>query len=167
MTTRQQFFTQKQRKRLYKTLEIFHPDIGVTRLVSGRIDPKDFTLESGAPRNAGQTVTFTGGSFEWSQPDQNESYVQTDIQLGRIASQIKQQLKLIRGQGRAKPADVVLREYIAGEESAPAYALRLFVSTITLTQEGAVIRAAQDNPADLPVHRLFTPDDFPGLAETL
>lgn len=167
MTTRKQFFTQKQRLRYYQTIEIFHPTIGVQRYVSGRIEPLSFGLEASAPRNASQTVEFIGGAFSYQLPDQNDSYVKADITLARVGRQIKQQLKQIRGADRALTGEVILREYLAGQLEAPLYVLRLFIGTISLTKDGAVIRVEQDNPADRQVSDIYTSERFPGLAEAI
>jgi len=167
MTTLAEFYSRKDLVRYYKTLEIYHPTIGVLRYVDGRIDPLSFTLESDAPRNAGQSVEFVGGAFSFGKPDQGQPNVYADIQLGRVGSQVKQHLKQIRGADRALTGEVILREYIGGQLGAPVFVLRLYLSTVTLTNDGAVIRAEQSNPADRSVSEFYTSDRFPGLAEAL
>lgn len=164
---RRQFFATKERKRYYKTIEIYHPSGVLLRYVQGRIDPKNFTLESTAPRNPSESVEFIGGSFEYQQPDQSQNIVTADVQLGRVGKQVKEILKSIRGFGRAKTGEVIMREYIAGEESAPCFVMRLFIRSITMTAEGVVIRIEQDNPADRSVAEIATVERFPGLAESL
>ena len=164
MTTRRQFFTRKERKRYYKTLEIYHPTIGLLRFVSGRIDPLSFGLEASAPRNAGDTVEFTGAAFQYTLPEQNENVITMEIQLGRVGRDVKQKLKAIKQAGtQFDSADVVIREYIEGELTTPMFALRLFVSTITMTFEGVAILTQLDNPAGRNVAELATIERFPGL----
>ena len=167
MTTLAEFYSRKDRVRYYKTLEIYHPTIGVQRYVDGRIDPLNFTLESDAPRNAGETVEFTGGAFTFAKPDQGAPNVYAEIQLGRVGSQIKQQLKQILGADRALAGDVILREYISGQLGAPVFVLRLDLSAVTLTADGAGIRADADSGADFSISEFYTSDRFPGLAEAL
>jgi hypothetical protein len=167
MTTRREFFTQKIRKREYQTVEIYHPTIGVLRYVSGRIDFKNFTLESTAPRNPGALVTFTAGSFSFKEPDQNSSFIETDLQLGRVGKQIKQKLKSITGANRFLTGEVIYRTYFDGEESAPAFVLRLYIASATMTSQGAVLRITQDNPNDRGIASLYTSERFPGLTESL
>jgi hypothetical protein len=167
MTTINRFFSTKERKRYYKTIEIYDQINGTFRYVTGRIDPKNFTLESSAPRDAGLSVEYTGGYFEYSRPEQSESNVSLDIQLGRIGKQIKQKLKNIRGFDRFNSAEVILREYIEGQESEPVFVLKMYIATITLTRDGVVIRAELDNPSNINVSRIATSEDFPGLAESL
>jgi hypothetical protein len=166
MTTRREFFVQKQRKRYYRTVEIYHPTTGVERYVDGTIDPISFTLESDAPRNAGQTVEFEGTAFEYSQPEQSQSTITMDIQLGRVGTQIKHKLKQIKGADRAKSGEVIIREYIAGESDVK-YKLELYIRNITMTMDGAAITCAQDDPSKQNVAEIYTSQRFPGLAESL
>ena len=167
MTTLAEFYSRKDRVRYYRTLEIYHPTIGTQRYVDGRIDPLNFTLEASAPRNASASVEFLGGAFSFIKPDQGNPNLYADIQLGRVGKQVKQQLKSIRGADRALTGEVILREYLGGQLGAPVFVLRLYISTITLTAEGVVIRAEQSNPADRSVSEFYTSDRFPGLAEAL
>lgn len=165
--TRRRFFATKERVRYYKTIEIYHPAGVLLRFVNGRIDPKLFTIEASAPRNAGAEVEFTGGNFEYQQPEQNENLVSADVQLGRVGTQVKQLLKSIRGLDRAKTGEVILREYIAGQESAPVFVMRLFIRSVTMTAEGVAISIEQDNPADRNIAELYTSERFPGTAENI
>lgn len=167
MTTLAEFYSRKDRIIYYRTLEIYHPTIGVQRYVNARIDPLSCTLEADAPRNPGETVVFTGAAFSFAKPDQGAPNVFAEIQLGRVGSQIKQQLKQIRGADRALPGDVILREYIGGQLGAPVYVLRLDLSAVTLTAEGAGIRADANSGADFSISEFYTSDRFPGLAEAL
>lgn len=165
--SRAQYFSAKARIREYRTLEVYHPAIGVLRYVSGRVDPLIVTLENSAPRNAGQLVTFSGGAFEFKKPDQQSATVKADIQLGNVGQHVKQLLKQIKGTARAQTGEVILREYLGTNLGAPEFVLRLFITLITLTGEGVLIRAEQDNPSDRSVSDFYTTDRFPGLAESL
>lgn len=165
--SRAQYFSAKARIREYRTLEVYHPAIGVLRYVSGRLDPLEVTLENSAPRNAGQVVAFNGGAFDFKKPDQQSATVKADIQLGNVGQQVKQLLKQIRGADRTLTGEVILREYLGTNLGAPEFVLRLFITSITLTGEGALIRAEQDNPSDRSVADFYTSDRFPGLAESI
>lgn len=167
MTTRAQFFAQKLRKRSYDTVEIYHPSGVLLRYVNGRFDPIYFTLESNAPRNPSALVEFTGKGFQFQQPDQNDTTVAADLQLGRVGSEVKQILKSIRGFDRAKVGEVIYRQFIDGPNSQPCKVIRLYIRSVTMTADGVVIRVEQDNPADRSVSRIYTVDIFKGLAENL
>lgn len=164
---RNHYFAAKARIREYRTLEVYHPAIGILRYVNGRLDPLTATLESSAPRNAGQLVTFLGGAFEFQKPEQRSNTVKADIQLGNIGQNIKQMLKNIRNADRAKTGEVIYREYLGNNLGAPEFVLRLFITGISLTAQGAVIRAEQDNPSDRQIAEFYTSERFPGLAESL
>lgn len=167
MTTLRRFFSTKERKRIYDTLEIYHPSGVLLRYVTGRIDPLSVTLEASAPRNASESVEYIGGAFKFQRPEQQESVVQADIQLGRVGKQVKQILKSITGAARAEVGEIVYRQYIAGELTAPVFVLRLYITSITMNADGVAIRAEQDNPSDRRVAELYLPERFPGLAENL
>jgi hypothetical protein len=164
---RRQYFSGKARIREYRTLEIYHPAIGIQRFVYGRLDPLVATLELSAPRNGGQAVSFIGGAFEFKKPEQQSATVRADIQLGNVGQQVKQQLKSIKGSTRAQTGEVIYREFLAGSLGAPEFVLRLFITSITLKDGGVVIRAEQDNPSDRQVADFYTSDRFPGLAESI
>lgn len=167
MTTRKQFIVRKERRRYYKTIEYYDAVNGILRYVDGRRNPKNFTLEDDAPRNPSATVQYIGGAVSYSLPEQNEDNPSLEIQLGRIGQFVKSKLKALTGFDRFNPAEVIIREYIEGEESAPVAVLRLYVSTITMTSDGVAILAEIDNPASRRICRIVTADDFPALAESL
>ena len=165
---RKTFFAAKERKMYYRTMEIWQDGGILLRYVSGRIDPKSFKLEANAPRNAGEEVEFLGGYFEYQLPDQNDSKSGADISLGRVGSQVKRLLKELTPAQRTKPGEVVLREYVAGNELiGPDYVLRLYTEKIALTAENVIIKIGSDNPAARGVAMLFNPEVFPGLQESL
>ena len=164
MTTRPQFISSKERRRRYKTIEFYNPTIGVLRYVDGRVDPINFTLESTAPRNAGESVTYEGGSIRYQLPEQNSDNASLEIQLGRVGKMIKQKLKLLTGFARFDPTEVIIREFIDGATDGP-FVLPMNVSTITMTAEGVAILAELDNPASRNVSEIYTIERFPGLGE--
>lgn len=168
MTTRRRFITRKERRRYYKTFELYHEVVGLTRFVSGRIDPIYFGLEASAPRNAGQMVEYTGHSFEYTLPEQTEENITMDLQLGRVGTDVKSKLKQVRREGKSNSqADVIIREYIEGELDAPVFALRLFVSAITITAQGVVVSLQLNNPAGLNISEIATIERFQGLEDNL
>lgn len=167
MTTHRQFIVRKERRRYYKTIEYYDTVNGVLRYVDGRQQPKNFTLEADAPRNASESVQFLGGAISYQLADQNEDNPTIEIQLGRIGQFVKVKLKALRGFDRFQAAEIIIREYIEGEEAEPAFSVRLYVSTVTMTDDGVAMIAQIDNPASRRVCRIVSADDFPGLAESL
>lgn len=164
--TRRAFFAQKQRKLRYRTVEIYHPTIGVKRYVRKQQDPVNLTLEASAPRNGGELVSFDGAFFNYSLPEQSDSTISAEIQFGQVGRIFKQELKKIKGADRAKSGEVIIREWVKGEVS-PDYVLRLYLATVATEANGAVILATQDDPSDKGVSEIYTTSRFPGLKESL
>ena len=164
--TRRAFFAQKQRKLRYRTVEIYHPTIGVKRYVRKQQEPVSLTLESDAPRNGGEPVSFDGAFFNYSLPEQSDSTISAEIQFGQVGRIFKQELKKIKGADRAKTGEVILREWVKGETE-PDYVLRLYLATVATEANGAVILATQDDPSDKGVSEIYTTSRFPGLKESL
>lgn len=163
-TTRRQFLIKKERIRLYRTVEIYHPAIGVLRYVDGTIDPKFFTLEATAPRNAGQTVEFIGAGMRYTLPDQSDDNGTLEVQLGRVGSPVKQLLKQVVGFTRIQTGEVIIREYIDGATDGP-FVLQLGLASVTITPDGVAILAELENPAIRAVSEIYTVERFPGLAK--
>lgn len=164
--TRRAFFAQKQRKLRYRTVEIYHPTIGVRRYARKQQEPVNLTLESSASRNGGESVQFDGAFFNYSLPEQTESIISVDIQFGQVGRIFKQELKKIKGADRAKIGEVIIREWVKGEAQ-PDYVLRLFLATIATEANGAAILATQDDPSNKGVSQIYTTSRFPGLKESL
>ena len=164
--TRRAFFAQKQRKLRYRTVEIYHPTIGVKRYVRKKQEPVALQLESGAPRNSGQQVQFEGAFFNYSLPEQDGSTISAEIQFGQVGRIFKQELKKIKGADRAKSGEVILREWVKGETE-PDYVLRLYLATIATEANGAAILATQDDPSDKGVSQIYNTSRFPGLKESI
>lgn len=164
--TRRAFFAQKQRKLRYRTIEIYHPTIGIKRYVRKQQEPVNLTLEANAPRDGGESVQFDGAFFNYSLPEQSDSTISAEIQFGQVGRIFKQELKKIKGANRAKSGEVILREWVKGE-SQPDYVLRLYLATIATEANGAVILATQDDPSNKSVSEIYTTSRFPGLKESL
>ena len=164
--TRRAFFAQKKRILRYLTVEIFHPAVGTKRYVRKQINPVNLTLESSAPRNAGQSVQFDGAFFEYSLPEQNDSTISAEIQFGQAGRIFRTELKEIKGVDRFDGGEVIIREWVKGETN-PDFVLRLYLASIALESNGAAILATQDDPSDKGVSRVYTTSVFKGLKESL
>ena len=111
--TRIQFFNSKPADQvLYTTIGLFHTDIGVLRYVTGQQFDKEFTLETDAPRNADELVTFEAVAFDAPEPEQGETgEVQLDIQLGAVGIDVKSKIKMITDAGWEQPLEVIYRQH--------------------------------------------------------
>jgi hypothetical protein len=163
----QQFFNQKPIAIIrFKTIEIWHPQIGTLRFVKDFTD-KQLGIESTADRDAGQTVTFSALNFEVADPAQDDTpNALIIIQLGRVGSDVKDKLKLIKDFGFMDSVEVIYRYYLSDDLTAPAKKFKLFGGSVVLSGNNAGITAEDDNPTNQDVSRVYTYEDFPGL-ETL
>ena len=159
------FFTAKPREIYYETIEIYHPQGILRRLVSRQYLPKSFGLESTAPRNANQTVEFEPAAMEITPVQQsNQTTVSLEVQLGRVGKMIKEELQKINDSGFLTSIEGIYRIYRGNSLSAPMVTpVTLFCSTVSLDNEEAVLLFEDDNPESISVSPRYLPQDFPGL----
>ena len=160
-----QYYNQKPRDIIYYvTLELFHPSfVDPLRFVHDYTE-KTFTLESSAPRDAGLPVVFSPLNFSAPPPDQDDTTsVNIKIDLGRVGSEVKEQLKKIQGFGFYTPVDVIYRRFLSDDTSAPVKVYKLFANQPTIKANNVSFTASDDNPSKQNVARLYQFDAFPGL----
>lgn len=164
-SSERRFFTTKPRQIYFETVEIYHPQIGTLRFVARQYFDKIMTLESTAPRNPNQAVTFKPASMEISPLDQSDNPVAgMAVQLGRVGQQVKDQLKKISGTGWFDQMEFIYRAYDGSDLSAPINVPPvLFVSGINMDSDSVSITAEDDNPMGVSVARKYLAQDFPGL----
>ena len=158
------FFETRERTIRYETFEIYHPAVGVHRRVKGQFYDKQFMLESTAPRNAGEIVTFEPAAFETQHPDISEDSVLTmTTQMGNIGSMIKGYLKQIKSYDNLYPnttaTEYIYREFINGVPSK----IYLWVSNFNITGDTVAFVASDDNPNAINVAEVYKAQNFPGL----
>lgn len=160
------YFNQKPTKTIrYQTIELSHSATGVFRFVKDFVD-HDFGLEADAPNNPGETVTFQALNFEIPEPSQTDTpNINIPIQLGRIGSGLKEQLKKITGFDFMESALVIYRVYLSDDTTTPVKTYKLFASEIGMQANNVAINAEDDNPTNMDVSRVYTFEDFPGLKE--
>lgn len=163
---REQFFTTKPADQVeYTTLEIYNANAGMLRFVTGQTFSKDFTLESEAPRNAGEVVTFDPYQFAAPEPEQGtDGEVSLDIQLGTVGVQAKQYMRDVSASW-PPIIDIVWRKHLSGVTD-PVFVLYFQAETVGLQNIDAAISARQVNQAARDVSRKYN-DDFPGLQENI
>lgn len=109
---------------VYHTLEIWHPGFSdPIRVVRDRV-ALDARLEPGAPRNAGEIVTFAPFAFEIEPPDQTATGApQCRVEIDNVGREIGAALDLaVAG---ADPVTLIYRQYLSdaladGPETDPA-----------------------------------------------
>ncbi len=154
-------------QREYRTLEVWHEAFSQPyRYVASYAD-ESFPLETGAPRNAGQTVNFLASTLQITEPAERQDSEQSlAIVFGNVDGRIHEMLDLIKGAGYFTPAEVIYRKYYSGDRSNPVVSpLYLFASGVTFQGPTAVSVTAEE--ADLSQKRagiIYTLELFPGLA---
>lgn len=160
----------------YHTLELYHSQTGVLRFVGdfevdgGVAYPGDehtFTLEATAPRDASTAVQFLPTYMEFTPPEQTEDpRTEIDIQLGRIGTQVKKELRKVRDGGFLESMEVIYRLFLSDDTSEPVQVYKLWTSAITLQASAVALTASDTNPANKNVSRIYRFSDFPGLDAT-
>lgn len=159
------FFTTKPREIYFETIEIHHTQVGTLRFVARQFFEKSFTLESGAPRNAGQSVVFKPAAMEVSPLVQSDNPVTSlSINLGRVGQGVKEELRKITGFGWLQPVECLYRVYDGSNTSAPLNVPpELRISSINMEADSVSLVAEDDNPGGVTVARRYLAQDFPGL----
>ncbi|QDP55669.1 MAG: hypothetical protein Tp138OMZ00d2C19078241_1 [Prokaryotic dsDNA virus sp.] len=158
-----QFHTQKPvGQALFKTLEIYHPRIGVLRYVRDMVS-QQLLIEAGAERNPGETVTFEPLLFSAPRPDQVENQQSAiTVNLPRVGTNVIQLIKQIDGLDWLTPAAMIYREYLEGI-SGPQAIYEYSIDSINLGGMDVSLVAADENAANFRVATIYTTEEFPGL----
>ena len=164
MTVRQ-FFARKKKIIRYRTFEFYHKSFGVRRFVQNQFEDKSFGLESNAERNPGETVQFQAVAAEITDPKiSDDPVISLDIQMGRVGSLIKPELKKIKGIERMTPIECIIRDYLSTDLTSPAsLPVKLWVRSISIDNDNVAISAEDSNPQTINVGRVYTVNDFKGL----
>lgn len=155
-------------QREYRTIEIWHPQLDqVYRFVSNYNDV-DFILESSAPRNPGESVTFRGVSLSITEPAERQDSEQVlSVSFGNVDGTIHGIIDQITGSGFFDQIQIIYRKYYSGDLSAPALSpSTLFASNIAFDGPIQVSFNAED--VDLTQKRAglnYIIEQFPGLKE--
>jgi len=152
---------------VHHTLELYHPAFSDPVRVVRDWAPLEARLEDGAPRNAGEVVSFAGYAFDLVPPDQTSTSVpQAEITIDNVSAEIIAQIELAVAE--PDPITVIFRAFLSdtlddGPETDPPIVLTVNRITATATQ----IRATAGF-GDLLNRRFPTLDydleSFPGLA---
>jgi hypothetical protein len=158
------YWASKEKRIRFKTVEIYHESLGVLRYVLNQFNDKEFTLEADAPRNPSETVTFSALSGELSDESQTGLVVNRSLSLGRVGTEIKQKLKLITNTDRYKSAQMIVRYYIKGEESAPSNVPELYyISKIDINEGNVTITSSDELSFNSRISRVYREDELTGM----
>lgn len=157
--------TETQRE--FRTIEIHHPNLSqVYRFVQ---DSSDLVagLESTAPRNPGETVTFEAAYIEIVEPAESTDTEQNlQVNIGTLDDKMHSIIDQISGTGFLTEVDLVYRKYYSGDVSEPIInPLYLFVNQPSFDGLTAASFDATDTDLSLKrAGRIYTLEDYPGLA---
>lgn len=100
------------------TLEVMHPNGDPIRIVND-FGPMVATLESGAPFNPGEEVTFAGIPFTLVRPAETDSGAPGAVTctMDNLNAQITELVMLV--QASEEPLQAILRTYLPSDLSAP------------------------------------------------
>ncbi|MGY3689939.1 DUF1833 family protein [Bradyrhizobium quebecense] len=107
--------------RIYYTLELWQSSFDQpARVVANVGDDMAFGLEAGAPRNAGETVTFIACPFQAGYPEQKEGQPpSTTIKIDNVNRELVPKIRA--AQGTREYIQVLYREYLGSDLTEPAY----------------------------------------------
>jgi hypothetical protein len=151
---------------IYHTLELWHPAFAAPiRVVRDEV-ALDARLEAGAPRNAGEVVTFVAYAFDIVPPDQNaEGLPQAVIEIDNVSREILVQLDAAVASGQ--PVTAIYRQYLSDALlDGPEYDPPMELAIQSLSATALRIRATCGFPnlIGLRFPRLeFDIESYPGL----
>lgn len=147
------------------TLEIWHPNFTVPIRVVRDTVTLEATLEAGAPRNAGELVSFVGYAFDITPPDvEHSSIPQCVIEIDNVSRDILAQFDLALGD--INPITVIYRAFLSDDLSGPENDPPLTLTIMSISASVFRIRATAGF-GDLTNKRFpgvdYTAEVFPGL----
>lgn len=154
MPTLREFQSQRPNRILYDTMTFYHSTFGYIRLVNRQIYPKTF---------AGQV--YTPCRMEVSESQQsNTPVINATVKFGRLAQDIKQQLKLWRAYSRITPISATYQRFDAADMNTPLKPWTLYVKDVSMDESDVTCSLTLQNPLNNNIAFLYNTTDFPGLA---
>jgi len=165
------YTTARTSVREYRTIEIYHPDFAnVLRFIQD-YENQNLTLENSAPRNAGQSVTFTAiRPLEIKEPNEEINRSPTlSISLGAVGNEVQDQIDSITDNGFLAPIQVIYRKYYLANDGTKKLALTpLYLSASELKFEsynGVAFTARDIDFANRASGEIYTLSRFIGLKD--
>jgi hypothetical protein len=152
-------------QRELRTIELYHPAFNqVYRFVREQED-QQLALEASAPRNAGETVTFTALAMQITEPGEEANADPVLIvQLGAVGGEVNAELDGFTPSDFLTEVEIVYRKYFSGDLSEPAVIISETVTGLTFT--GADQVGFTGEGVDLTnkrAGRVYTLEEFPAL----
>ena len=155
-------------QREYRTIEVWHPQIGAPLYFVENYRDVLLTLEPDAPRYAGEEILFSAATLKVSEPAERQDSEQAlSIFVGESGGIVHDMIEKINGEGFFEQVSIVYRKYYSGNLTIPAVPpLYLSASAVEFGGPDSVSITAED--ADLAQKRagiLYTVEKFPGLRD--
>lgn len=158
---------------ILETLELWHPSMAVPVRVVVDTVPLLATLETTAPRNPDQVVTFAPCSLSVNRPEESDKAATPEITItiGNVTGIINDALERARSSApdiRATPWQLIERIYASDDTGGPAELPVFKVTPTSVSTQGAValITAAYRPSVNISVPAAtFTPENYPGLLQ--
>ena len=151
---------------IYHTLEIWHENFTQPIYVVRDYADLEATIESGAARNAGLSVTFIRFAFEIVPPEVDKGGVpQCIIELDNVSRDIVANIELARGS--SSTITMIYRAYLSSDLSGPENDPPLELSILSITADPFKVRAVAgfSSLANLKFPKQeYSAEVFPGLA---
>lgn len=159
---------------VFHTVELIHPEFidGITgpfsvRAVNGTPDDQTFTLEAGAPLDAGVAVVFTAIPFSDDLPEFAEGQTPTcTLSIDGVGDEIEPYLEGVVSV--RSDMIVIYRQYRSDDATEPCFGPIQFVMKKITMKNGRLEGTCQlKNLSNFKFPlKVFTYDDFPGLQQS-
>ncbi|WP_162255203.1 DUF1833 family protein [Rhizobacter sp. Root1221] len=148
------------------TYELWHPTLPEPARIVHDMAPLEAMLESTAPRDAGEVVTFMASYVEASRSEESDDAATptVNVTIDNVSGLLSDALRIARGTNI--PWELIERVYASDDLSGPAMlpVLRLTFTESTIDGTSATLRASYGDPVNVAVPRLtYKPEEYPGL----
>jgi len=152
-------------QREFRTIELFHPSFSqLHRFVADAVS-RDLTLESTAPRNPSETVTFLPLNMLVNEPSEQDMDSLLTVQMGAVSGEIQREIDLVQlSGGSLTPIQIIYRKFYSGDLSEPLRVLTLSVKSVVFDGFTKTAITAEDSDLEnKPSGAKYTIEQFPML----
>lgn len=148
----------------FQTIEIYNSIGGMRRYVTSAID-RQLTLESTAPRNPGETVTFEASNMNISEPGLS---IDTDygliVNFGNVGTDVIDYLVPIAASDGLETIDIIYRVWLNTDTTGPKVIRNMLASSVSVEPKATGFVAEYADFTRRIAGGLYTTQKYPGLA---
>jgi len=147
-----------------RTIEIYHPEFSqLYRFVNDRVE-QSFTLESNAPRNAGETVAFGASGMNIVEPNEKDLDQQLTVTFGAFSAFVDDELSNLTATGLLIPVELIYRKYYSADTSEPVLVLTVSAASLQFENYNRFAFSGQDiDFTNKNAGEIYTLERFPTL----